>query len=280
MPEKAQGITMFEETVTPAASGDTAVQPVHDVNVQDANTTEKVEGQEPETKADAASDTALPKEKKIDPRQKKIAELSYKTREQERQIAQLLGMVEKVVTQPPRAEGQAPKLDDFQTLDAFLEARDDYREKQRTVKSPPPETDQRYIQAFNEARDDLLTSGAEKYEDFEEVVTSVRGLTPVMAQAIFDIDEMDNQTEIAYYLGSNPKETARISKLSPTRQIAEIGKLEMKMTSKPVPTKRPSSAPAPITPVSGVEAKSNRLTVKDSVAEHIKKRRAGLKFGQ
>ena len=272
---------MSEETsntATPAASGDTAPAVTNEVKV-----TDQPEGEQPKVDSDAASDPAQPKDpKKVDPRQKKIAELSYQTREQQRRIDQLMGMVEKTISQPRQTDGPTPpKIEDFQTLDAYLEARDEYRDKAKATKAPAEkQPDPRYLQAVQAARDDLISAGSEKYEDFEEVVTndSVK-ITPFMRDAIFELDDQEVQAEVTYYLGKNPKEALRISKLTPMRQIAEVGKLEAKLASQPAPTKRPSSAPAPITPVKGAETKSTKLTIKDSIAEHIKKRRAGLKFG-
>jgi hypothetical protein len=56
--------------------------------------------------------------------------------------------------------------------------------------------------------------------------------------------------DVAYFLGSNPKEADRISRLAPLLQAREIGKLEAKIASDP-PVKKVSSAPAPITPIRG-----------------------------
>jgi hypothetical protein len=53
---------------------------------------------------------------------------------------------------------------------------------------------------------------------------------------------------MAYYLGSNPKEAERISRLSPLSQAKELGKIEAKLSDNP-PVKKTSSAPAPIAPV-------------------------------
>ena len=238
--------------------------------------------------ADAASDPALaPAPKKPDPRQKKIAELAYQNREQQRQIDRLLGLVERTTTAPRnQTADNPPKIEDFRTIDEFLDARDQYRDKLREQKAPNTDKgadpqQQRYQEAVKAATDDLFSAGAEKYEDFEEVVRddSVK-ITPAMRDAIFELDDLDTQTELAYYLGKNPKEALRISRLSPIRQVSAIGKLEATLSTKPAPVKRPSAAPAPINPVSGAETKSTKITVKDSVAEHIKKRRAGVKFGQ
>jgi hypothetical protein len=66
-----------------------------------------------------------------------------------------------------------------------------------------------------------------------------------MAQAI---QASDAGPDVAYYLGSNPKETDRISRLSPILQAKEIGRIEAKIAND-VPVKRTTSAPAPISPV-------------------------------
>ena len=267
-----------EVTGTPPGSGDAAP-----AVTDEAKVTEKPEGEQPKAESDAASDPAQPKEpKKVDPRQKKIAELSYQTREQKRQIDQLLGMVEKTIYQPRQTDGPAPpKIEDFQTLDAYLEARDEYREK--AAKAITAEAagrnlpDPSYLQAVQAARDDLMSAGSEKYEDFEEVVTNdgVK-ITPVMRDAIFELDDQEIQAEVTYYLGKNPKEALRISKLSLMRQIAEVGKLEAKLTSQPTPTKRPSAAPAPIAPVGGSVTNSTTITGNESMKDFIAKRNRQL----
>ena len=66
-----------------------------------------------------------------------------------------------------------------------------------------------------------------------------------MAQTI---QSSDVGPDMAYYLGSNPKEADRISRLSPFMQAKEIGKIEAKLSDNP-PVKKTSSAPAPIAPV-------------------------------
>ena len=63
------------------------------------------------------------------------------------------------------------------------------------------------------------------------------------------IQYSDIGPDLAYWLGSNPKEADRIARLSPIMQAREIGKIEANITSNP-PAKKTSSAPAPIAPVS------------------------------
>jgi hypothetical protein len=59
--------------------------------------------------------------------------------------------------------------------------------------------------------------------------------------------------DVAYYLGSNPKEVDRISRLAPILQAKEIGRIEAKLADAP-PVKKTTSAPTPISPVT---ARSN-----------------------
>ena len=86
----------------------------------------------------------------------------------------------------------------------------------------------------------------DKYEDFEQVAYNPRlPITQVMAETI---QASDIGPEMAYYLGSNPKEADRIARLSPFLQAKEIGKIEAKLAENP-PVKKSSSAPTPISPV-------------------------------
>ena len=62
------------------------------------------------------------------------------------------------------------------------------------------------------------------------------------------IQASDIGPDVAYFLGANPKEADRISRLSPFLQAKEIGKIEAKLSDNP-PAKKTTSAPAPIAPV-------------------------------
>ena len=72
------------------------------------------------------------------------------------------------------------------------------------------------------------------------------------------IRESDLGPELAYHLGTNPKEAERISKLAPFLQAKEIGRIEAKLADAP-PVKKTSSAPAPISPVSARKSSSTGI---------------------
>ena len=229
------------------------------VSTEDTPTAEKAD----------ESPTAEPKAepKKVDPRQRKLAELSYELREarraNERMNERLMGLVEKTTTQNLQGhEIKQPKIEDYQTIDDFLDAKLEYRDKQKAkTKEAESEPGSEYLDRSKTAKEEMTLTGSDKYEDFEEVVFS-DGLkiTPIMRDALFALSADDSglSADIAYYLGKNPKEAARIAKLEPVRQLTELGKLELKV-SKPEETKKPSAAPAPISPVGGSNTPSDEI---------------------
>ena len=106
---------------------------------------------------------------------------------------------------------------------------------------------QKHQSAIEEAYADREEEARGKYDDFEQVAYNQNlPITDVMAETI---KASDLGPDLAYWLGSNPKEAARISRLSPLMQAREIGKIEARISAEPV-QKKTSSAPEPIRPVS------------------------------
>lgn len=98
------------------------------------------------------------------------------------------------------------------------------------------------LESFHEREEEARN----KYDDFEQVAYNPKlPITNEMAQTI---QSSEVGPDMAYYLGSNPKEAERISRLSPLAQAKELGKIEAKLSENP-PVKKTSSAPAPIAPV-------------------------------
>jgi len=144
----------------------------------------------------------------------------------------------------PVIPAEAPTADQFETVEEYAEALAERKAEellhQRALKQQQAEFLDTYHDREEEARG--------KYDDFEQVAynPSLR-ITDVMAQTI---QASEIGPDVAYFLGSNPKEADRISRLVPLLQAKEIGKLEAKLASDP-PVKKVSSAPAPITPIRG-----------------------------
>ena len=140
----------------------------------------------------------------------------------------------------PPATQVAP--DQFATTEEYVEALTNSKAQQMVQQQALAKQQQELLSSYHDKEEDARG----RYEDFEQVAYNPKlPITNVMAETI---QASDNGPDIAYYLGTNPKEADRISRLAPFLQAKEIGKLEAKVASEPV-TKRTSSAPAPISPV-------------------------------
>lgn len=144
---------------------------------------------------------------------------------------------------------ELPPLEQFETPEAYADAlavrKAEEILRQRDVQSHVAALEDRYAELEDKARD--------KYDDFEQVAYNPKlRVTGEMAEVI---KGSKIGPDLAYWLGSNPKEADRISKLSPLSQACEIGKIEAGLMASP-PQKKTSSAPAPITPVTARVTKS------------------------
>ena len=135
------------------------------------------------------------------------------------------------------------KPEQFTTTEEYVEALTTSKAQQIVQQQQFAKQQQELLGNYHDKEEDARS----KYEDFEQVAYNPKlPITQVMAQTI---QASDNGPDIAYYLGTNPKEADRIARLAdPFLQAKEIGKLEAKIASEPI-TKRTSSAPAPISPV-------------------------------
>ena len=137
---------------------------------------------------------------------------------------------------------EAPSVDQFDTVEAYAEALAEQKAEQLLAKREQTRQQSELIEAYHDKEEDART----KYDDFEQVAYNPNlRITNVMAESI---QSSDIGPDVAYYLGANPKEADRISRLAPLIQAKEIGRIEANLTSNP-PVKKTSSAPAPIAPV-------------------------------
>ena len=144
--------------------------------------------------------------------------------------------------QAPASTEPLPPADQFPTPDAYAEALAERKAQELVAKRDAERQQAELLETYHELEEEART----KYEDFEQVAYNPRlPITQVMAQTI---QASEIGPEVAYFLGSNPKEADRISKLSPFLQAKEIGKIEAKLADNP-PVKKSSNAPAPIQPV-------------------------------
>jgi len=145
-------------------------------------------------------------------------------------------------TQTLRAPATIPSVDQFESTEAYADALAYQKAEQLLAQREQARQQSAILDAYHEQEEEARA----KYDDFEQVAYNPKlPITDVMAESI---RASDIGPEVAYYLGANPKEAERISRLAPIVQAKEIGRIEAKMASDP-PVKRTTSAPAPISPV-------------------------------
>ena len=137
---------------------------------------------------------------------------------------------------------EVPPVDQFESPEAYAEALAEKKAQELIAKREAAKAQAEIDEAYQERLDEAK----EKYPDFEQVAYNPSlPITDAMAETI---RASEIGPELAYHLGSNPKEAERIAKLSPFLQAKEIGRIEAKLAAEP-PVKKTTSAPDPIRPV-------------------------------
>jgi hypothetical protein len=146
-------------------------------------------------------------------------------------------------TQAKRAVSvELPPVDSFESPEHYADALAERKAEELLARREQAKQQAELLESFHEREEEART----KYDDFEQVAYNPKlPITDAMAQTI---QQSEAGPDIAYYLGSNPKEAERISRLSALMQAKEIGRIESKLADSP-PVKKSSNAPAPIAPV-------------------------------
>jgi len=159
--------------------------------------------------------------------------------------------------QPVAAPVEVPGLENFESVDAYAEALAARKAEELLAQREADRQRADLVDAYHEREEEVRN----KYDDFEQVAYNPNlRITTVMAETI---QASDIGPEMAYYLGSNPREADRISRLSPFLQAKEIGKIEAKLSDNPMPVKKSTSAPPPINPVKGSGTSAPTLDTTD-----------------
>ena len=157
---------------------------------------------------------------------------------------------ERKLTQPAQqrtVSAPAPTADQFANVDEYAQALAERKAQELVQQREQRQQQETLLENYQEREE----AAREKYDDFEQVALNPKlPITTLMAQTI---QASDVGPDVAYYLGSNPKEAERISRLPAYLQAKEIGRIEAKVQSSP-PAKKTSAAPTPITPVTARSA--------------------------
>ncbi len=195
------------------------------------------------------------------------------------------------VAEKPQAHGK-PAPENFKTTEEYIEAVADWKadqkftekfeEREQRQREERAREHQRSLAAEHQKREEVAR---DKYDDFDDVVYDAD--LPISQHMALAIQLSEVGPELAYHLGKNPKEAARIAQLHPLAQARELGKLEAKVASAEPPAK-PSTAPDPIKPLASkgtakqiYDTTDPRSTKTMSTSEWIaaERKRQAAKFG-
>ena len=165
--------------------------------------------------------------------------LAREQRKWEREQAQRLAEAQTRQQAAPAADLVPEQFNSYEDYaEALAERKAEELLAQREAAKQQQALFEQYYEREETARD--------KYDDFDQVAYNESlPVTEIMAQSI---QASDIGPDVLYWLGSNPKEAERISRLNPILQAKEIGKVEASLMSNP-PVRKTSTAPAPIAPV-------------------------------
>ena len=156
------------------------------------------------------------------------------------------------------ADDAPPKLEDFDSTEKWAAAYAKWTRDTigREVEAKTYETVAKHREeaervSAQEKWQERMAKFAEQHPDAQRVIANpTLPITKAMSEVI---TASENGPALAYHLGKNPVEAARIARMSPTQQAAALGRLEAKLASAPAPRPRPqvSRAPVPPAPIDG-----------------------------
>lgn len=236
------------------AGAETPALETVDVDSTVETTPEATTGQQSDAESTDTGDDAAAAPKKKHWAHDRIDELTRQRREAERQAEYW--------------REKASKTVDVESLD--YEEGIAERTIQRTRREQAETAQESVASLASEAFGYRETLARERFTDYDAVTRNPSvPITPSMAEIIRDSEV---GPDLAYHLGRNQAEAAKIAALPPTRQAVELGKLEARLTA---PKALPKQPPAPVDPVGGSASGGSADPSKMSMAEYAAARKAG-----
>lgn len=178
--------------------------------------------------------------------------------------------------QSPAVPSEKPKLDDYENWDAFIEATAEWKVEQKLTERDTKERE-KSLKAETQAKQQTYAQKAQEFAkstpDFLDTLEeSEAPMNDMLHQAIVD---SDLGPQVAYYLAKNPEEAAKMVKMGYGELNRYLGKIEVKLESKPAP--KTTNAPPPINPARGSASSSVNPYERDLSPEEYKAWRAKQK---
>lgn len=221
---------------------------------------------------DAAAN-AKPKggfQKRIDELTKQREEFRREKEEYARRLDETLAILKdrqpasRTETRTESTDDPQPIREQFDSPDEYAEARADWSARQAVRRFEAEQRAKADQERASQEFQQVLTSWherraktIEKYPDYEAVAESSDvQIAQHVGMALMNVP---NGPEVAYWLGKNPAEAARISALGPPHAAIEIGRLSERLNTPP-PT---SKAPAPVKPLASGSNEASKVAPED-----------------
>lgn len=244
--------TVVDDPIPPATAADAK-------KAEPAAAEDSAESQDDPSKTETTEQQEIKKQSKFQRRleRQKTARIAAET--EARLLREQLAKLEGQKNPREQQETGEPKREQYEDYEAYLRAvarydaaqeaekrlKADREERQRSERSQQDRAGyEKVAKSWNE-REQKFQAEAKDYEDV--VMPFVEeDLGHFSEQARLAIVESDKGPQLLYHLAQHPDVAESIATLSPLRQIAELGKLELKLAA---PAKKQSSAPDPIKPI-------------------------------
>lgn len=285
--EIVQDVVIEEGGASEGAADDKAYNPTNPI-FEVAK--EAPEGEKKEEAKLEAKEAPKPEEKKEDPIPKGVQKRidravreKYEAQAEAKMLKERLDRIEQNLQQNHRTDrpidNSEPRIDNFDDFDKYVAAKAEWiaskkinetlQERERRA------AEERVAAAHYKAVDgwqQRVEQATAELPDFEEVLSSSDvPMSDFMRDAIID---SDLGPKVAYWLANNPDEAKKIASMSPLATVKAIGRLEERLESQAKAPKKPTSAPAPLTPVGG-KASVSKDPGKMSDAEYLEWRKKG-----
>lgn len=222
---------MSEQDNTPEATPETPVAPPAPDTVAEPDVETQVEQK---TFTQAELDAIVQKEKaKAESKSERRALKAYRET-----LERIVPQQQNFQPQPPGK----PSREHFASDESYIEAITDWKINMRDSDAKHHQLQQQHKSLVEKT--EAMYAEAAKDKSFDREEFESLPLTPSIARVVTESDE---PAKLMVYMQANPAEIERISKLSPTKQASEMGKLELMLAKEP----KTSRTPAPINPVGG-----------------------------
>tara|TARA_R110000782_G_scaffold55229_5_gene116498 strand:- start:1313 stop:2080 length:768 start_codon:yes stop_codon:yes gene_type:complete len=175
-----------------------------------------------------------------------------------------------------RARELEPDRNSFNSDDEFVSAQIEHLAEKKAEEKIAQREARKNQETVHDAFQEKIEKASEKYPDFKQVVANQDlRISDAMAEYI---QESKNGTDVAYYLGSNPSISAKISSLSPIKAAMELTSIEFELNSKP--HVKVSTIPAPISPVGARGSSTPTLANSDFAQYKAERAKQGARWAK